>query len=64
LFNTILGMLVVTPVVIGLATVGFAVLIRKLHAEFGWAEFRIVGASLEMKRGLSVGRHELMDRHA
>lgn len=50
LFNVIYGPLVVVPIVIGIATLGFAVLIRKLYAEFGWAEFKLVGASLEMKR--------------
>ena len=50
LFNTILGLFIVTPIVIGVCSIGFALLIKKLYAEFGWAEFRLVGASLEMKR--------------
>ena len=55
LFNTILGLFIVAPVVIGICTIGFALLIRKLYGEFGWAEFRLVGASIELKRECWLG---------
>jgi hypothetical protein len=50
LFNTILGLFIVTPIVVGFATIAYAFLIRRLVQQFGWAEFRLVGASPEMKR--------------
>lgn len=50
LFNVVFGLFIVEPIVVGLASIGFALLIRKLYREFGWAEFRLVGGSPKMKR--------------
>ena len=41
---------VVTPIAVGLCTIAFALMIRKLYIEFGWAVFHLVGASPQMKR--------------
>ena len=51
LFTLVKKLFIVTPVVLGLCTVGFAVLIRMLYVEFGWAVFHLVGASPDMKSG-------------
>ncbi|RSH91876.1 hypothetical protein EHS25_009246 [Saitozyma podzolica] len=50
LYNVVQSLLIVTPIVLGLATIAFAFLCRKLYRQFGWAEFHLVGASPEMKR--------------
>ncbi|GFZ48729.1 hypothetical protein JCM24511_06478 [Saitozyma sp. JCM 24511] len=50
LYNVVRSLLIVTPIVLGLATIAFAFLCRKLYRQFGWAEFHLVGASPEMKR--------------
>jgi gamma-glutamylcysteine synthetase len=36
--------------VVGLSTIAFVFMIRKLYIEFGWAVFHLVGASPQMKR--------------
>jgi hypothetical protein len=49
-----MGLFIVTPIVVGLATIAYAVLVRRLWMQFGWAEFRLVGASPQMKRKSSI----------
>jgi hypothetical protein len=49
LYNVLQPLLIVAPIILGLCTIAFAVLIRKLYVQFGWAEFHLVGASPEMK---------------
>ncbi|WVO14277.1 hypothetical protein L204_101909 [Cryptococcus depauperatus] len=49
LYNTLLGLLVVPPIIFGLALIAFGMLVRQLYVQFGWAVFRLVGASPDMK---------------
>ncbi|RXK35896.1 hypothetical protein M231_06816 [Tremella mesenterica] len=49
-FNLLRKLFIVTPIVLGLSTIAFAALIRRLHVQFGWAVFHLVGASPRMKR--------------
>ena len=50
LFYVIKRLYIVTPIVLGLCTITFGVLIHRLYVQFGWAVFYLVGASPEIKR--------------
>lgn len=50
LFNVIQGILIVPPIIFGLALISFGFLSRQLYFQFGWDVFRLVGASPELKR--------------
>ncbi|ORX40555.1 hypothetical protein BD324DRAFT_7537 [Kockovaella imperatae] len=50
LFNMIKKLYIVTPIVIGVCSIVFAVLVHRLHVQFGWAVFYLVGASPDVKR--------------
>ena len=48
-----------TPIVVGISTIAFAFMIRRLYIDFGWAVFHLVSASPAMKRKLDlVGKPE------
>lgn len=49
LFNVIQGILIVPPIIFGLALISFGFLSRQLYFQFGWDVFRLVGASPELK---------------
>ncbi|OWZ67435.1 hypothetical protein AYX15_01581 [Cryptococcus neoformans] len=50
LFNVMKGILIVPPIVFGLALISFGILSRQLYFQFGWDVFRLVGASPELKK--------------
>jgi hypothetical protein len=50
LFNVLRSLLIVTPIVMGLAGIAFIFLARRIYSQFGWAEFHLVSASPEMRR--------------
>lgn len=54
LYNLLEKVYIVTPIVLGLCTIIFCLLVRKLYIEFGWAVFHLVHASPEMKREWTV----------
>jgi len=49
LYYLLQRLMIVVPIILGICTIAFAFLIRRLHEQFGWAVFHLVGASLEMK---------------
>ncbi|WWD19623.1 hypothetical protein CI109_104085 [Kwoniella shandongensis] len=49
-YNQLEKFMIVAPIVFGVASIAFAVMIRKMYVQFGWAEFHLVGASPEMKK--------------
>ncbi|KZP01206.1 hypothetical protein CALVIDRAFT_594714 [Calocera viscosa TUFC12733] len=49
LFNIEERFLIVVPIIIGLAIVGYAWCTMKLFGEFGWAVFHVIGADPRMK---------------
>ncbi|WWC72007.1 uncharacterized protein I206_105966 [Kwoniella pini CBS 10737] len=50
LFNLLQRLMIVPPIIFGLCTIMFCVLIRYVHAQFGWAVFHLVGASPELRK--------------
>ncbi|RSH89296.1 hypothetical protein EHS25_002408 [Saitozyma podzolica] len=49
LFNVLRSLLIVTPIIMGLAGIAFIFLARRIYIQFGWAEFHLVSASPEMR---------------
>lgn len=50
LYNALQGCFIVLPITIGLCSIAFALLIRKLRAQFCWSMYRLVGASWDISR--------------
>ncbi|KAK8853207.1 hypothetical protein IAR55_003909 [Kwoniella newhampshirensis] len=50
LYNLLEKLMIVPPIIFGFASISFAVMIRQLYIQFGWAVFHLVGASPEMKK--------------
>ncbi|WWC91697.1 uncharacterized protein L201_006643 [Kwoniella dendrophila CBS 6074] len=50
LYNLLEKLMIVPPIIFGLCTIAFCVMMRYVHAQFGWAVFHLVGASPELKR--------------
>ncbi|WVW86174.1 hypothetical protein I302_108215 [Kwoniella bestiolae CBS 10118] len=50
LFNILQKLMIVPPIIFGLCTIAFCIMIKFVHAQFGWAVFHLVGASPDLKR--------------
>ncbi|WVQ66989.1 uncharacterized protein L199_005181 [Kwoniella botswanensis] len=50
LFNLLQKLMIVPPIIFGLCTIVFCVLIKFIHKVWGWSVFRLVGAQPELKR--------------
>lgn len=50
LYSLLEKLMIVPPIVIGLATIAYAFLARHLYFQFGWAQFKLVNASLDLKK--------------
>ncbi|KAL1412769.1 hypothetical protein Q8F55_000516 [Vanrija albida] len=50
LYSLLEKLMIVPPIVIGLATIAYVFLARHLYFQFGWAQFKLVNASLELKK--------------
>ncbi|OCF77306.1 hypothetical protein I204_01293 [Kwoniella mangroviensis CBS 8886] len=50
LFNLLQKLMIVPPIIFGLCTIVFCVLIKYIHKVWGWSVFRLVGAQPELKR--------------
>ncbi|WRT70236.1 uncharacterized protein IL334_007231 [Kwoniella shivajii] len=50
LYNLLERLMIVPPIIFGLCTIAFSIMIKYVHAQFGWAVFHLVGASPELKR--------------
>ncbi|WWC64588.1 uncharacterized protein I303_107199 [Kwoniella dejecticola CBS 10117] len=50
LFNLLQKLMIVPPIIFGICTIAFCVMIKYVHAQFGWAVFHLVGASPELRK--------------
>ncbi|WOO82315.1 UPF0658 Golgi apparatus membrane protein [Vanrija pseudolonga] len=50
LYSLLEKLMIVPPIVIGLATIAYAFLARHLYFQFGWAQFKLVNASLVLRK--------------